>query len=75
MAKRNPDTPFQRSVPGWTKDLAKRMDAPMSVVIYKLPGSTARIIANLKLKLFEIKHLPLSIMSRMMADIAKLGND
>lgn len=58
-------------VPSWTKALAKRMSPARA--IYKLPGSSARIIANLRE--FEIKHLPLGIMSRVMRDIAALGND
>ena len=60
-------------VPSWTRGLAKRMSKTRVVAIYRLPGSAARIIANLKE--FEIKHLPLAIMAQMMRDIAALGND
>ena len=72
LAALTPGATMWERVPSWTRGLAKRMSKTRVVAIYRLPGSATRIIANLKE--FEIKHLPLSIMSRMMRDIAALGN-
>ena len=72
LAPLTPGATMWERVPSWTRGLAKRMSKTRVVAIYRLPGSATRIIANLKE--FEIKHLPLSIMSRMMRDIAALGN-
>ena len=72
IAVLSPGATMWGRVPDWTRGLAKRMSKTRVVAIYRLPGSAARIIANLKE--FEIKHLPLNIMTRMMRDIAALGN-
>ena len=72
LAALTPGATMYERVPSWTRGLAKRMSKTRVVAIYRLPRSAARIIANLKE--FEIKHLPLAIMTRMMRDIAALGN-